>query len=136
MGDPEDRAYLTVFGAPPSPVAVRVRALGPGRRAARALGVLAATWGLAALSVLIPVAHLILVPGLLLAGPLLAYLRFRASRVVTAVHGACPRCGVEQDFRPPKPWGSSMTTECPRCLNRLVLAGLGGATNSRHPGLG
>jgi len=72
----------------------------------------------------------VLVPTFLVAGPTLAYLRFRTRQVVTRVHGACPRCGVEQDFRPPGFWGAAPRIDCPLCLNQLTLVGLDG----RDPG--
>jgi hypothetical protein len=112
------RAYLTVFGAPPSPVTVTGFEPSLGRRVGRALVALLVCWGLAAVSVPIVLAHFILVPGFFAAGLVLAYLRFRTARVVTRIHGACPRCGVEQDFQPPR-WGRKV--DCPRCKNQLTL---------------
>jgi hypothetical protein len=112
------RGYLTVFGAPPRPVAVRVIELSLARRVGRALVVLLFCWGLALPAVPIILAHFILVPGLVATGLVLAYLRLRTVRVVVGIHGACPRCGVEQDFEPSS-WGR--TTTCPRCKNELTL---------------
>ncbi len=126
MAPAETQGFLTVFGAPPAPVSVSLIPLTLGRRAGRAASVLAVAWLLGVLSVAIPVAHLVLVPGLLLGGPVLAYLRFRATEVVTRVHGTCPRCGVAQDFEPPGSWGRAMTIDCPRCHSRLALVGLDG----------
>ena len=112
------RAYLTVFGAPPSPVTVMGFQPSLGRRIGRALVALVVCWALAAASVPILLAHFILVPGLVAAGLVLAYLRFRTTRVLTRIYGACPRCGVEQDFEPPR-WGRKV--DCPRCKNQLTL---------------
>ena len=116
-------AYLTIFGAPPSPVTVTVFEPGLGRRVWRAAVPCLVCWALALASVFIVLAHFILVPGFLVAGPVLAYVRFRMVRVVRKVHGACPRCRIEQDFKPPS-WGR--TIDCARCKNQLVLTGLDG----------
>lgn len=115
------QAYLTVFGVPPSPVTISVLELGLLRRVARAVLVLLVCWALALASVFIVLVHFILVPGFLIGGLVLAYLRFRTARLVTRVHGVCPRCGIEQDFDPPS-WGR--TVGCPRCKNQLTLTGL------------
>ena len=48
---------------------------------------------LAILSILIPVAHFVLVPGLLIAGPISAARLFRQTSGITCGEGTCPRCG-------------------------------------------
>ncbi len=117
------RAYLNVFGAPPSPVSVTVIEQGLGQRVGRGALALVLCWALASASVFIVLAHFILVPSFFIAGPVLAYFRLRAVRVVKDIHGACPRCGVEQDFKPAL-WGRMI--DCPRCKNQLTLTGLDG----------
>ncbi len=64
-------------------------------RVLRALLMLGLMWLLALVSVLIPVAHFVLVPALLLAGPVVAFMRFRITEVNERVTGACPTCGRE-----------------------------------------
>ena len=54
------------------------------------LGIL---WLLAILAVAIPLAHFILVPGFLLAGPVAAVLRYRDTERNEQVTGECPVCG-------------------------------------------
>lgn len=61
-------------------------------RATRAAIVLALWWALALLSVLIPLAHFILVPLFLITGPVMAYKRFRTIEVSERVEGHCPVC--------------------------------------------
>jgi hypothetical protein len=61
-------------------------------RAIRAAQALALWWALALLSVLIPLAHFILVPLFLLTGPAMAYKRYRAIEVSGRVEGHCPVC--------------------------------------------
>lgn len=112
---------LTVFGAPPSPATLGIERLGPGRRAARALGVLAACWAGAAVAVFIPVAHLVLVPALAVAGVVLAALRLRERERLVSVRGVCPRCQREQAFVVSGGMGRSPAVDCPGCLNRLAV---------------
>ncbi len=62
-------------------------------RILRALVMLGVMWLLAVMAVLIPVAHFVLVPSLLLAGPILALMRYRVTEVNDHATGACPTCG-------------------------------------------
>jgi hypothetical protein len=110
---------------------VRVVELGLVQRVGRAVVALLVCWALALVSVFIILAHFVLVPGFLIAGPVLAYLRFRVARAVTSIDGACPRCGIEQEFDPPS-WGR--TVICPRCKNQLTLTGLDGSEAPASPG--
>jgi hypothetical protein len=59
----------------------------------RALRMLGIMWGLAVLTVFIPIAHFVLVPGFLIAGPVMAVLRYRAGESVEGATGECPTCG-------------------------------------------
>ncbi|HZS32876.1 MAG TPA: hypothetical protein VFC42_05810 [Methylomirabilota bacterium] len=112
---------LSVFGAPPQPVEVTIVTLGPGRRISRAAAALGICWGLAFPAVFLPVAHFVLVPGLLLAGPVLAVIQLRQRRRVVRIHGTCPRCGVTQDFPPGGGLRTRRTVDCPQCRNDLTL---------------
>ena len=58
----------------------------------RAARTLVLWWALALLSVLIPLAHFILVPLLLIAGPVMAYKHYRAITTSERVEGHCPLC--------------------------------------------
>jgi hypothetical protein len=64
-------------------------------RLGRATKVLAALWGLAVLSVAIPVAHFLLVPAFLIAGPIAAFRRLRQESGILGGEGVCPACGVQ-----------------------------------------
>jgi transposase-like protein len=78
-------------------------------------------WGLALVSVFIPVAHFVLVPTFALAGVLLAALRAREDRRLMEVRGACPRCGTEQRFKVGGRFAPERSLDCPRCHSNLVL---------------
>lgn len=66
-------------------------------RAAKRWGAL---WGLAILSILVPVAHFVLVPGFLIAGPVAALARYRQTSEILGGEGACPACGVSLTIEP------------------------------------
>lgn len=74
---------------------LHVRRFDQKDRVLRALAMVGGLWLLALVSVLIPVAHFILVPGFLLAGPVLAVMRYRVTEANQKVTGACPTCGDE-----------------------------------------
>jgi hypothetical protein len=72
---------------------VRILSLPPSGRFARAGKTLALMWGLAIVSILVPGLHFILVPGFLIAGPVLAFTVVRQRSVVLGGEGTCPACG-------------------------------------------
>jgi hypothetical protein len=121
-GQPVEMAgLLTVFGATPTRATITLMPLGIDRRLARALGALLACWAAAAVSVFIPVAHFLLVPGLAIGGLVWAVVRLRARERLVRVHGACPRCGRVQEFIAAGSTGGQSAVTCPGCLNRLLV---------------
>jgi len=87
-------------------------------RAAKMLGMM---WLFAALSVPIIIAHFVLVPGFLIAGPVMAYKRYRVTEVPDHVSGKCPAgkedftLSLEASDRLP------LWTHCPACHASLHL---------------
>lgn len=73
---------------------VRVRGHGRRDRARRALVALAGCWGAAIAAVFLPVLHFVLVPALLVAGPLAAWSQLRERLTILDVEGPCPACGA------------------------------------------
>lgn len=67
-------------------------------RTSRAVRALATCWGLAVLAVFLPVLHFVLVPSLLVAGPVVALSRLRERCTVRGASGTCPACGAAQSF--------------------------------------
>ena len=61
-------------------------------RTARAIKMLALMWALAVITVFIPLAHFVLVPGFLIAGPVLAYKRYQMAEHPSSADGVCPTC--------------------------------------------
>ena len=100
---------------------LHTRDLNPGDRWKRAAAGLALFWGLAVLSLPIVGLHWVLVPGFLIAGPVVAYRRYAAASIMDDATGRCPACGEEVRIaltpsdRIPK-W-----TYCPNCNKPLQL---------------
>ncbi len=90
-------------------------------RIARAGKGLAMAWGAALVSVFIPVAHFLLVPGFFLAGLVVFGKRMRRRAVVDTVRGACPDCKHEQAFDTSTGWHLPMHLTCANC-HRLLTA--------------
>lgn len=63
-----------------------------GQRAGRSAARLGLCWGAALLAIFIPLLHFILVPALLLAGPVAAYFGARPTVVLTSPQLTCPKC--------------------------------------------
>ena len=88
------------------------------RRAARAW---AGCWGAAVVAVFLPVLHFILVPSLLLGGPLYAMVMMRERVTVLGADGACPACGAEQHPRMKTGASDRMEFRCDSCRRALVI---------------
>lgn len=112
---------LAAFGSPPTPATATVVIQSPGQRLARTATGLAVCWGLALAGLFIPVAHFILVPTFVMAGIAVAVARARETRRLLTVHGVCPRCRVQQDFKGGGRFQSTKSLDCPRCHNTLTL---------------
>lgn len=93
----EHPATLSWIGKPDQPATLRVILRDAGQRTRRAVLTWLAGWGLAVLAVFLPVLHFILVPLLLIGGPLLALQRLGERVSVIDVRGICPGCGVAQE---------------------------------------
>lgn len=106
---------------------LHVRCFDTRDRILRALAALGTMWLLALVSVLIPVAHFVLVPGFLLAGPVVAFMRFRVTEINEMVVGPCPTCGdpmtIEMDASDHLP----MWTYCPPAGHPIHLLDARGA---------
>ena len=97
------------------PGTARLREHDPGERAARALKAAGLCLGLAALSVFLPIAHFVLVPGFLIAAPIFAFRRLRQRASIVSLGGTCPRCGEARTFEAKGALGPGFKTTCPVC---------------------
>ena len=123
MGETELPVSLTAFGYPAQRATVVVIEQSSGQRLARALAGLGLFWGLALGGLFIPVAHFVLVPSFLTAGIIVAVKRVREDRRLVLVRGPCPRCAVEQEFKPGGRFVNGRSFGCPRCHGNVSLAG-------------
>lgn len=67
----------------------------PKQQLWRAAKTLLLLWGIAALTVLIPIAHFVLVPLFLVAGPVAASIVYKQHATVLGGSGVCPKCNRE-----------------------------------------
>ena len=111
-------------------VAARVRVQHRNRRnrTLRAARTLATCWGLAVVAVFLPLLHFVLVPGLLLLGPVLAWSRLHEERTLVSVDGACPACALPLHEKLTQPWQERTLVRCDGCARQLTLA-LAGASH-------
>jgi hypothetical protein len=112
---------LHFFGFPDAPARVTVVQHDPAQRLRRALLALGACWGLAALTILVPIAHFVLVPGFFVLGIVLFVQRMREDATITGVEGVCPKCGEERGFVAGGRVQPHVKATCPVCRNELDL---------------
>jgi hypothetical protein len=72
---------------------IRARYFDKSERSERALKVFGLCWGIGIFCIIIPLAHFILVPGFLLAGPIVAFFFYHQTDIVLDGSGPCPACG-------------------------------------------
>lgn len=101
--------------------AMEVRLVGFGLRAWRAGRALGICWAFALIAVLVPFLHWVLVPALILLGPVVALRAFANDRQVSGGGGPCPVCASVLTFaRSAKPEAFQQT--CPGCRLSLQVA--------------
>jgi hypothetical protein len=115
-------AQLTAFGREPRSAIATVIEQPPGARFGRVLGGLGLFWGLALVSVFVPVAHFLLVPTFAVAGVVMAVKRAREDRRLVLLRGTCPRCGAPAELRPGGRFVAGRHVDCPTCHGDLTLA--------------
>jgi len=114
-------ATLEYYGHDPAPGEARiVRHANSARWMRAVLGGLAC-WGLALVSVLVPLGHFILVPAFLFAGPVVFLMRLSEDVVLQGAHGRCPVCGVEQEFTERGRLKPRHPVRCASCSRALEL---------------
>lgn len=74
---------------------LHLRAFDDGERKIRAAKIWSLMWLGAVLSLPIIIAHFVLVPGFLIAGPVMAFKRYRVTEVPDHASGVCPACRGE-----------------------------------------
>ncbi len=112
---------MHLFGYPDFAVDVRAVRHDAGARARRTLAALGACWGLALVSVLVPIAHFVLVPGFFVIGIVLAVRRMGEAASVLGAAGPCPRCAAAREFVASGPLRAQGKAQCPVCRNEFAL---------------
>lgn len=90
-------------------------------RTLRAIKMLVMMWLMAGITLFIPLAHFVLVPGFLIAGPVMAWSRYKMERCSEQLTGTCPACRkplvkkVEAKDYPP------VWTYCNECRDPLQI---------------
>jgi len=94
---------------------MRVLRYRAAERRMRALGLLFGLWLAAAISIFIPVAHFFLVPGLFVAGIVMAWRAYRREEEGIDVRGKCPNCEDEIVLALEKERALPLWRRCPKC---------------------
>src|SRR5574341_1886703 len=128
MTETEVPVSLTAFGYPSRPATAIIIEQTLAQRFARTLAGLGMFWGLALVGLFIPVVHFVLVPTFVAAGMIMAVKRAREDRRLVKLHGACPRCGADQEFKPGGRFASERSLDCPKCHGNLTLVATSRAT--------
>lgn len=95
-------------------------------RMRRSLKTLSLFWALAVASVPIVIAHFVLVPGFLIAGPVLALRKFNVETALEKALAACPACDKELSLALEPADVLPKWTYCPLCNAPLQLTLEGG----------
>ena len=112
---------LRGVGAAAGTVEVDVGVLDARDRLKRAGVALAAGLGGAVVAIPIPLVHLILVPGSLVAGIGFALRRLGQGETFRGARGRCPFCGVDQRFTLVGPFRLPKRVYCSSCHRELYL---------------
>ncbi len=86
----------------------------------RALKFLGKCWLGALIAVPFPIVHLIVVPGLFLAGPIGAYILLQQEKIITGGTGICANCNQELKIERSK-FAFPITELCTKCRKNLTI---------------
>jgi len=92
-----------------------------GDRILRALLWLVLLWALAGVTLFIPLAHVVLLPGFLIAGPVAAVMIYRSTQARDRAEGRCPVCGEEIIIKLEARDEIPKWTYCPACNAALKI---------------
>lgn len=117
-----ERFLLNGYHGQPTAGQVTIHCFDRAQRVKRALGALGKWWGIAVLSVFIPVAHFILVPSFLAYGGWQFFQRLGTAELATDAHGTCPDCGAAQVLDLAPRWRAPQPVTCRHCHRGLRLS--------------
>ena len=125
-GVPRQALTLTGYHGKPTPASLLVAGFDRSARVRRAAQGLAASWGAMVVSVVLPVAHFVLVPSFFFIGIWQFFRRLKTAELLRGARGRCPDCGTEQDFElGSRRFPQSVT--CAGCHRGLTLANAEGS---------
>ncbi len=119
--EPPAEGHFRMHGREDSFARLTVQRHDRAARSRRALKTLGITWGCAVIAVFLPVLHFVLVPLLLVAGPVLAYQKSRESVTLLTATGPCPACHAPQDHRLNAAARERLVLRCEACGRALEL---------------
>ncbi len=90
-------------------------------RVRRAVAGLGKWWGVGLLTVLIPVAHFVLVPSFVAYGVWQFFQRLGTVELAADARGTCPDCGAEQRLDLAVRWRAPQPVTCQQCHRGLKL---------------
>lgn len=138
MNDAQNAARLSRWSEGGTPVEARVTVkqrdeigdatvytatLDGGARFKRAAKLGLICWGLAILSIPIVVFHFVLVPGFLLAGPVLFFMRYGEEQVILGSIVSCPVCGHDNRVKEQaETWPITYHCDNHKCRETMYLA--------------
>lgn len=109
------------LGRPETPARVMLLQRTSRQRLWRTVDGLARCWALAVVAIFLPVLHFVLVPALVLAGPLVARSRWLERATVMSAGGVCPGCAAPLQLQPRQRAGPELSFRCPSCGRPLTL---------------
>jgi hypothetical protein len=117
-----ERFLLNGYHGQPTAGQVTIHCFDRAQRVKRALGALGKWWGIAVLSISIPVAHFILVPSFLAYGGWQFFQRLGTGELATDARGTCPDCGAAQVLDLAPRWRAPQPVTCRQCHRGLRLS--------------
>lgn len=113
---------LTGYHGEPTRGSVTIQQFDREHRVRRAVAGLGKWWGVGLLTVLIPVAHFVLVPSFLAYGLWQFFQRLGTAELATDARGTCPDCGAEQVLELAPRWRAPQPVTCRQCHRGLRLS--------------
>lgn len=114
---------LKLSGEAESQAVAKVEDWDPIARVKRAVAPMCICWAAAGVSIFIPILHFVLVPTLLIAGPVIFALRITESSTLQSLAGDCPRCKKPGQFVTGGRFKLPRNVTCDGCGNLLELGG-------------
>lgn len=117
----EIAANWSYDGREPTPAVVRLQRVSKRGRTYAALKALGACWLAGVAAVFLPLLHFILVPSLLLLGPLMFFWKLSEHVTLLAADGPCPACGAAILHRVKLRASERTDVRCESCGRRVEL---------------